>query len=180
METVHKWEKTIAGWYKGAPHLPKGGQKWLADNVWWLAVIGAVLGALGAFGVLGTTLFLGSVLTGLGFAYGGVAGVTAAGLAGVAFIVVLISIAVLVIQTVLLAMAVSPLKVHKKRGWDLLFITALVGVASVVISNVLSFNLPGLVWGLLWAAVGAYFLFEIHGYFGEKVKAGDKAKNAKK
>jgi len=168
MESIHKLEKTVAGWYKNVPHLPTGGQKWLADNVWWIALIALVLTALSIFPLIAGVLFVGAVAGGLGAAYGGAYG---AALAGTALIAVWVAIIFLLFETVVLGLAIAPLKAHKKKGWDLLFILALVNVASVVASGLIGFNFMALIWGLLWSAVGAYFLFEIHGYFGSKEKA---------
>ena len=60
MEVVRKIEKTMAGWYGNVPHLPPNIQKWLADNVWWLAGIGAILGAIAFFGIISAS-FLGEI-----------------------------------------------------------------------------------------------------------------------
>ncbi len=52
MESLQKLEATVGEWYKGMPHLPKNGQRWLAENAWWLVLIGVILGAIGAIGLL--------------------------------------------------------------------------------------------------------------------------------
>ena len=39
MEVIHNLEATLAKQYKKAPHLPKEGQKWLAENAWRYGVI---------------------------------------------------------------------------------------------------------------------------------------------
>lgn len=168
METVNKIESMVAQWYKGMPHLPKNGQQWLAKNVWWLALISVILGAMGIFALLSITLFAGAVLT----AAGGVAG---AAIAGFSMIVVLVYLAIAVISLVITIMAISPLKALKKRGWTLLFLTILLMVVEKVVYFVFDYNLFSLVWGLLMSAVAAYFLFEIRSFFdGSKMSAGKK------
>lgn len=167
MESIHKLEKTVADWYKSVLHLPAGGQKWLADNVWWVVLIGLILTVLSVFPLIAGVLFVGAVAGGLGAAYGGA---YSAALVGTALIAVWVLIAFLLFEAVLMALSISPLKAHKKKGWDLLFIIALVNVVSVVVSGLIGFNFMALVWGLLWSAVGAYFLFEIRGHFGPKEK----------
>ena len=162
METVRKLEETMAGWFKNAPHLPAGVQKWLADNVWWLALIAGILGAIAFFSVISATFLGGAILIGLG-------GPVGAAVAGVAFIAVLISLTSLGLLTLLTFMAVTPLKEHRKKGWELLFIAEL---ASVILSalSILVGDATSIFGVLLSAAIGFYLLFEIHGHFGGKVK----------
>jgi hypothetical protein len=170
MDTVHKLEVTIAGWYRNMPHLPKGGRQWLADNAWWLVLIGVILSVFGLFGIISVLFLAGAGLTIAGGAMGGAYGAAAgAALSGVLWISALVSLVVYAIEVVLMAMAISPLKVHGKRGWDLIFMVFLLNVISVIVTGVLGFGgagLMGIIWGLLWAAVGAYFLFEVRSYFG--------------
>lgn len=167
MDTIRKFETVIAGWFKDAPHLPVDVRRWLATNAWWLVIIGVVLSVLGLLGMLSV---LGAIFVGLslgGVALGGVlGGVTGAAIGSIVFVTLLVSLALFIVETILLGMAVRPLKVLAKKGWTLLFIILLLNVAVNVITNVLSANLTALVWSLLWSAVGAYFLFEVRGYFG--------------
>lgn len=168
METVNKIENMVAQWYKGAPHLPKNGQQWLAKNAWWLALISVIVGAMGIFALLSITLFAGAVLT----AAGGVAG---AAIAGFSMIVVLVYLAIAVVSLIITVMAISPLKALKKRGWTLLFLTVLLTVVEKVVYFVFDYNFFSLIWSLLMSAVVAYFLFEIRGFFdGQKMGAAKK------
>ena len=180
MEQVNKLEKTLLEWYSKAPHLPENVRTWLAENAWWLVIIGVVLSVLGLLSLV-SVLFLASAglsLAGVaaGGAYGAAAGVA---LGGVLLVTTLFSAALFVVEVVLLGMAISPLKSHKKRGWNLLFYVALLNAVVTVVVHVLSFDLVGLVWGLLWAAVGAYFLFETRNYFVGKKPVEVKKKTAK-
>ncbi len=158
MESVRKLESTIAQWYEKAPHLPVKGRVWLTQNVWWICLVGLVLGVFGVLSVLAVTL-LGSAAISV---YGGAAGVVVGSLA---FIAVLVALAFSILLLIVLGMAIIPLRAGKKKGWDLLFISALLGVASTVVGFLLSFNLGSLLTGLLWAVITGYFLFEIHSYF---------------
>jgi uncharacterized membrane protein len=63
-------------------------------------------------------------------------------------------------------MAISPLKSLRKRGWSLLFITLLLNLASSVIGLLYNFDFSSLISGVLGAAIGGYFLFEIRDNFG--------------
>jgi hypothetical protein len=61
MEVLSKLERIVAGWLKSVPHLPNGARRWLGDNVWWFAVVGAVLGVIGVLGLI--VALLGSLYT---------------------------------------------------------------------------------------------------------------------
>lgn len=163
MEYINKLEKMVAGWYAGVPHLSPSGRKWLSTNVWWIALIGVILGAMGILTVISVTFFAGVLAS----VYAGPVG---AALAGVGLFVVVIALVISIASLVLTAMAVAPLKALKKRGWTLLFLTVLLHVASQVLDFLFSFNLLGLVWSLLFTAIGAYFLFEIRDSFAVQVK----------
>lgn len=166
MDSVHKIEGAVAKWFKDVPHLPAEAQKWLADNAWWLVIIGIVLGGVGIFSLLSVVLLAG---LGLGLAGGALAGGAgaAAGLAfgGFVVLITLATLAVSVIELVIMIMSVSPLKARRKKGWDLLFLLAVINVVTGVVFGLLSMNLMGIILGILWSAVGAYFLFEIRSHF---------------
>ena len=166
MELVRKLETMLVEQYKKAPHLPVNGQKWLAENAWWIVLVGVVISVFAMMGVLSFLalamfgLSLGGAMLGAG--YGAAVGMA---VGGVLFVTTLVALALYIVVAVLLGMAVSPLKAMKKRGWDLVFLVAVVNAVVVVVTNVLSADLVGLIFGLLWAAVGAYFLFEVRSRF---------------
>lgn len=165
MEVVRSLEKTLGQVYKSAPHLPANARKWLADNVWWIALIGVVLSVLGLLVLVPlflTALGLSVFVAASGYSYG-VNGTWA-----------LLSLISLVATTVLMAMAISPLKVKAKKGWTLLFISALVSLVFSVVVDILAFDVFGIVTTALWAAIAGYFLFEIHDQFGAKRVVKDK------
>ena len=51
MESIHKLENMIEGWLKPLPHLPTQWRKWLADNLWWITLVGVVLSVIGVIGL---------------------------------------------------------------------------------------------------------------------------------
>lgn len=161
MEYVNKIENMAAEWYKKAPHLPKNGQKWLATNAWWIVLVGVILGGLGVLMTILGTFAIGALLT----VAGGAAG---AALAGVALIAVLVALVFAIAVLVLMLLAISPLKAMQRKGWKLLFLVVLLQVASLALHFIFSFDLFGLIWGLLMAAVGAYFLYEVRDYFADQ------------
>lgn len=180
MELLYTLEKTIVGWLKNVPHLPEVARKWLGENVWWIALVGAILSGIGLIialtAVLGAIALLGSV----GLTYYAAATVTAftvvSGFIGLAFGIV---------QIVLLAMSIKPLQLKQKQGWTLLFITWLVGALGVVVSAALSLNplnfITSILFGAIFVAISGYFLFEIRGQFARVEKSrGAKAETSKK
>ena len=158
MESVSKLEAMVAKWYEGVPHLPVNGRKWLSENVWWLVLVGTILTVLGIFGLFSLLFFSGAVLIGAGGAVGATIG-------GILWIAALVSVVFLLIQLVIMAMAISPLKNMQKRGWTLLFVVMLLNIVADAVGFLFKLNVFDLVWSLLMAAVSAYFLFEIRGSF---------------
>jgi len=158
MESVNKLEAMVAKWYETVPHLPANARKWLSENIWWLALVGAILMVFAIFGLFSLLFLSGAVLV-------GVAGVAGAVVGGAIWMAALVGSLFLLIQLVLTAMAVNPLKKMQKRGWTLLFIVTILNVLTDLVTFLFKFNLFDLVWGLLMAAVAAYFLFEIRSNF---------------
>ncbi len=177
MEQVRALEKTISGWYANAPHLPVNARKWLANNVWWLAVVGIVLSAFAILSIIGILV----VALGLSaFVATSVYSAPYAGaVVGATWLVSLIGLVGLVITVALLAMAVGPLKAKAKKGWTILFVIALISLAVQVVGDLVTFNLAGILVAVLWTGIGAYFLFEIRDEFGVQ-KVAAKAKVPKK
>lgn len=158
MELVRNIEKTMREWYRGLPHLPTNISKWIAQNAWWLVIIGLVVGAISVLSTL-------SIL-GIGTAYVALyAPVLGAALAAT-WVWLLIIVVALVIQ----AMAVTPLKAMQRRGWELLFLAFLITASGGAASELLQGDVAGLLGSLLGLAIGAYVLFEIDRYFGNKTK----------
>ena len=160
MEFIKKIEKMVTGWVKPLPHLPTAGQKWIAVNIWWLELIGVVVLCISGITMISLLLPL------LGFT-SAVLGV--AGIGGFMAFSTILSLAFMIGSIAFLALAISPLKAMKKKGWDFLFIALLINVASTVLSAVFSFNaisfISTLFSGAIGIAVSTYLLFEIRSYF---------------
>lgn len=158
MEMLRKLEGIVTSWYKGMPHLPENFRKWLADNIWWLVLIGVVLSLFVIIPAFGVLLFGGAVLTSV---YGAQSMYN-----GGVFVWALFALMFVVADLVLSALAIGPLKVHRKLGWSLLFLVALLNILSTVLTFIANFSFGGLLFGLIGAAIGGYFLFEIRDHFG--------------
>lgn len=80
-----------------------------------------------------------------------------------------LALAVLVVQSVLQLAAFPGLKARsKKRGWNLLFYSALLSVAYGVVSAFTNYGGASLIGTLLGAAIGFYILFQIRGHYSEE------------
>lgn len=144
---------------KGPVHLPKGGQKWLADNAWWIVLVGAVLSLLSILTSWQAIASFSALSNSLAGSYGYYALGYNAGYWWVMLIAT-------VIETVLLFMAFQKLKEHKKDGWNLLFYVSLVSIVSVILAGLVSGTLVSMVLGAaLGALISWFFLFEIRKYF---------------
>jgi hypothetical protein len=157
MNSLHKLENTVAGWFKQAPHLPSNVTKWLSDNVWWLTLVGV---AISVFGILALIPFLlgVSVLTSSYALYAGVD-------VGRTMLAYWVSFGFLVAVVAIEAMAIMPLKAKKKQGWDLLFLAVLVSILSSLVGFVVTYGVSNIFGAVLTALIGGYFLFEIRGSF---------------
>ena len=158
MQQLAGLEDGLNTFFKGLPHLPKEWRHWLADNVWWLVLIGVVLGAFGILGLVPVVLGI-SIFTGI------VAGPAAGALV---IITGIVNMAVLVVSVVLEAMAVTPLKAKQKRGWDLLFLVSLVAFAGSVLNAIITGNIGHILGLLVGTLIGLYLLFEVRMYFVHK------------
>ena len=179
MEYIAKLERVVIGWFKNIPHLPSGARRWIGENVWWLTIIGLVLSGIGAIGLLLSIAGLATAMSTTAISY--YASSTFVALALVNAIVTLVFV---VLDCVLLAMAITPLKEKQKKGWVLLFMSLLLGAISTVVTAILTLSplsfITSMLFGAIWLAIGAYLLSEIHGEFAhvERSKGVKEEKSA--
>lgn len=144
-EQVGALEKSLAEVYANAPHLPEGVRKVLVDFAPWVVLIVGILGLIGAVPAILGSIAIAFVTLGAGTW-------------------VLISALGWLAISILYLMAFSPLKAHKKSGWNKIFYASII---SLLVSVVGAFfgGISGLVGGLIGAAIGFYFLFEVRGSY---------------
>jgi hypothetical protein len=178
MELVSKLEKTVLGWVKNVPHLPLAGQKWLATNVWWIVLIGAIVSGLAALVMLGGVFTIISLLGSVSSFYYVTGGYTT-----FSVVSAVISLVFVALIAVLLGLAVKPLKEKQKKGWVILFLVWILDAVSVVINAVLTMSVFGFIFGIIFGAIfvaiGGYFIFEIHSQFSHNVKITKTTNTAK-
>lgn len=172
---LNKIEKTLEGWFKPLPHLPENGRKWIANNVWWINLVGLALSALAILSIAGsliTALSAASVVNSYMAVYG--LSVYTPGWI-ISTSISMLSVAVMML---LMFMAIKPLKDMGAKGWNFLFIATLLSSALSVVGNILSFELLYLVPGLIGVGIGLaismYFLFEIRSYFKKETSEARK------
>jgi len=173
-----KVEQMIEKWLKAIPHLPKSGQRWLAENVWWMALVCAILSGISVLVLLNTLRELTSPVSFYGY-------VLTSTFTGWEIFTTIVSAVFVIITGLLLAVAVKPLRAIEKKGWTLLFMVSLVQAINVVVGAVLSLSVFGfitqVIFGAIGFAIGIYFLFEIRDHFAHVVTVAKvKAKVAKK
>jgi hypothetical protein len=162
MQQIEVVADTFAGWVKDVPHLPKEFTNWLAKNAWWLTLIGVVLGVMGMFTLL-SLMTAGSLL---------IASLGAPALGGAVFIGSLITLILVGIAVVIEGLAISPLKIMKHQGWNLLFLAGLIQTVGSLIRGLFAIDIISIIATLIASAVGFYVLNEIRDHFavGERKK----------
>lgn len=181
MEFVAKLENQISKWLKNVPHLPVNGQKWLADNIWWIVVVGAVVAGIAFLFTLGALFSAIALLGAVGdpiYGYYITSGVT-----GWAVVSTVVGLVFLAIQAIFMGLAVNPLKEKKHRGWRLLFFVWLISAVALVVDAILTLSpvsfIFSLIFGAIGLAIGAYLIYEIRGHFiGSSAKGSKKTKKS--
>lgn len=155
MQRLIGLEEAIGRLFRKMPHLPRESRDWIADNIWWLVIIGLVLSAMTVLDLL--LLLFGASL------YMGLTADIAVGSA--VFITTMINLAMFSIVVVLEAMAIKQLHLKRRYGWELLFVICLVLLAGSVLRALMNNSLSGLLNPLVVAFISFYLLFEIRDYF---------------
>ncbi len=139
-------ENEISGIFSKFPSFPDNVKDILVKIAPFLAIIGAVLGAIGLVGAL---FVGGAVSIGTG-AYGGS---MAAFWIGIGFFAILV---------VLYGLAISPLFKQQKRGWDLMYYAALLATVSNIVTGLLGGSFVGTIIGaVIGFVIGFWILFQV-------------------
>jgi hypothetical protein len=148
MDAVYQLEKTVEKWFENMPHLPKFVRAWLADNIWWIALISVILDVLSMLGTVRLDTLLTTILTAL--AVSPLKSKSRTGWELLFLSLVLSAVFDLVVDVVSLVSA--------NGGYNLWSFV---------------FNVLGVAIGFF---IGGYFLFEIREKFMAKVKVPKKAR----
>lgn len=160
MEEIKKIENVVAGWHQKLPHMSTNARQWLANNIWWIVLIAAVLQGAAIFGALMMLLVVNGFLRGVMGLY--LFGVEPSSLMT---FTAFLSLILYIINLILMIVAITPLRHKLKKGWTLLFIVMLINAVPVVLDLIWSFDVGSFVINAMFIAVLVYFLFEIRHLF---------------
>lgn len=174
--TIAKLEAELVRWHqKLSFHLPAGFQKWLAENVWWIVIIGVIGSLIGIINFFRVVALRQDVVN-----YANQIGVSLAPSTTLSMAGVWVSIITLIIVVILQLRAISPLQHRKKIGWNLLFYAAAVSLLGTLVSGFITGNIiTALVTVILSGAIAWFFLFEIRRFFVTTSKTIDKPTHTK-
>lgn len=179
-QVVQTLENVVAKVFKSMPHLPENGRKWLADNVWWIALIGAIIGAIGLLLAIGSIFQTASFINAVNYyAY---SYLPTYRLGGGAMAGMIISAIATAVSAGLLAAAVKPLQNKSANGWRLLFVAALLSsilyIVGGLLTNFIDDFIVSLILTVIVLFVALYFIFEVRSYFiSAKKTAAKKTKS---
>lgn len=166
METIDKLENMVAGWLKPLPHLPVTWRKWIAENIWWITLVSVIVSVLVIFTMINALLIAFSVITTVTGIYGQYFSATYSVWWEVWSV---IALGVMIVVTIIEAVAITPLRIMKRRGWDMLFLAFLIGAVETIVTFVRDFNIitfiPSVIAVVIGLGLGAYLLFEVRSYF---------------
>lgn len=145
-----------------APYqLPTIAKDWIVRYGPWITL---VLGVLLALTVIPAVMAAVAVTSYTTSVMGGIYGAAVAASVGPMFYLALV---VLAVQLVIMFMSVPMLLKQQRKGWMLVFYSSIVSLAYSVL-NTFSygfFNFGSLLMGLVGAAIGLYFIFQIRSYY---------------
>ncbi len=161
MSALKNLEQTLAGWQKNSPiHLPVSVRKWLADNAWWLVIVGIVGSIISIIGSIRALMWANDVLY-QARQFSAALGVDTPSTLG-SDISIWVSMAVFVVVIIIELKAIQPLREKKKSGWDLVFLASLIAIAGSLVSGIASGGIVATIFGTAIAALLSwFFLFEL-------------------
>jgi hypothetical protein len=130
----------------------------LADNVWWIVLIAAVVGVFGAVMLLLVTLVGGVFVAGAVFLFSAKYG-------GLALLVATIVVTLTFANVTAAALAVNPLKGKMKKGWLLLGASLAFGFAAALLTDMLRQDGWAVIKEIVFFGIGLYVLLEIREHF---------------
>lgn len=171
MTSIKIIENKLAELFKGVPDLPETSREALA-KVWpALALVFGVLQLIAAWALWNVIRTADSVIQYSNFYVRNPDTLT-----GTDRLFIYTGVVVLLVDAVILLMAYPELKKRARRGWDLLFLGALINLGYSVLSIfIYNRGLGSFLFSLLGSAVAFYLLFQVRGKYGH-VKAAKKQK----
>lgn len=170
MDQFKKLELKIMHWLRPFPSLPRVVKKWIAENLWWFAVISLIATIVSGLFLIHDIVAYSSALNTIRLLENYVGhNYNTAHLATLQFDLVIAAF-----MFILLSTALKPLKNKRYTGWFLLYLLLLLSVIRIVVDAILTFS-PGqfildILSGALGIVVAAYLLFQVRGEFEISVR----------
>ena len=178
MKELQKVENGLGKLFESAPKISESGRESVAKAMPVIALVFGILQLVAAYGVWRLSRVveaLDSFARAISVNYN-----QSYGLSAFDKTLIYAGVLVLVADAVILLMAYDPLSKRKKKGWDLLFLGALLNVAYGVLSVFISGRGVGsLLISLVGSGLGMWLLFQIRGkYSGAAEKIVEKVEKA--
>lgn len=141
-----------------APYqLPKAAKDWIVQYGPWITLVLGIILVVTVLPALTAAMTATSVL-------GGMYGALVVASVGPMFY---LSLAVLAVQLVIMFMSVPMLLKRQRKGWLLVFYSSVVSLVYSVVNTFSygTFGVGSLIGGLIGAAIGMYFIFQIRSYY---------------
>src|SRR4030095_3265872 len=173
MSTVKNLENKLEGLFKNVPSLPASSKEGLAKALPWIALIFGILQLFAGWALWNLIRTTEEVISQYNAYYVNYPDA----MSGFDRLIIYLGIIVLIVDAVILLMAYPELKKRSRRGWDLLFLGALINLAYAITSLFISDRGFGsFFFSLLGSAIGFYLLFQVRG----KYSAGSSQKKERK
>lgn len=166
MGALQTAEKQLRGLFKGMPPLPKQSKDGLVKAWPIIAIVFGVLQVAAAYWLFQATRVVeayNELVNSLSAYYTG----SEVGLSSMDRTVMYLGVALLLVDGVILLMAYPHLQKRTRRGWDLLFLAALINAVYAVVSAFMAQRggAGSLLFGLLSSAAGFYLLFQVKDHY---------------
>lgn len=168
MKQLEQAEKSLDGLFKDLPPLPKNAKDTIVNVMPWISLVFGILQVLAAYSVW-RLADLTNRLADVADFYAASAGVSGTHLSSLDKSVIYLGAVVLAVEGVIGIMAYKALVARQRRGWDLLFLAALINIAYAVISIFINGRGFGdFLLSLIGSALGFYLLFQIKSAYTKK------------
>lgn len=169
MKQLEQAEKSLNGVFKDLPPLPPNAKESIVKVMPWLALIFGALQIIAALFVWRLANYVDRAAD-IVNTYAAYYAVPGAHISAFDRSVIYLGAIMLVVEGVIGLLAYKELVARKRRGWDLLFLAALLNVAYAVVSIFINGRGFGsFIISLLGSAVGFYILFQIKDMYHSKV-----------
>lgn len=171
MKQLEQVEKSLSGLFKDLPSIPKNSRDAIVNIMPWIALVFGVVQVLFAIGVWRLADVVDRTAD-LVNTYAAYYTVPAAHISAFDRSVIYLGAVVLLVEGIIGILAYKALAARQRRGWDLVFLAALINVLYAVLSIFINGRGFGsFIMSLLGSAIGFYLLFQIKSAYTNKSAA---------